>query len=383
MNTKNLIVLGVLLINLFCISCDEGIYKKVDIILIDSITNNQLPENNIKDFYQSQIDKNDKRFILSISFLNRYAKLTDLENIDSISLLKKLKARVVLNNLGLIWYYFNNDSIFYITDSSGIYYLNLTDINGSYTRKLRIPDLNIDGNKQFLSMNSYSEPFHYVPHNNIFIFGLHNQFYTKKDSAEFNFRYRRVLMKFNNDEAMDVVSYFGQTPKPNNKLFLGDFGQMHSALLKDLVVLSYSQSDSIYTYNMMGELQNSHYAKARKFHPYQKAFDFRKSSNRAYLSEVERSGDFYSNIIAGEKYILRVVMRKKLPPEIDANGYDKNNKINWGLIVLDNSFNYIGEMDMSFSRGDFNAIFPLKGNKFLMREEGGISDKYYVYEIRQ
>ncbi len=365
---------------LFTAGCTNAPYNELHVTLVDSISNPTESANTKADFFLAQIDQK-RKSLLNISFVDRSVSLTTLEGKQSeVQELDTLEEYLKANKLGLIWLYVNHDSLFYVNYDNEGQSLILTNIKGQEQKRWRLPKMTVMGQKVYITTQSYFKPFHYFPERNEFVFALSNRYYSAEDSASFAKKNNRFTLKLENDSLI-VQDFYGKIPAKHQDLFLGDFGDMYSAEYKDGIVLSYAQADSIYMYDG-SERGNGYYAGAKDFSGYTSSFDYRKADNRAYLTEAERAGDKYTDLVACDNFLLRVVVRKQKPVELNEEGVNINNKIEWGFVVLDSALNYVGELDMAASGADFNAIYPYGKNKFLIRANGTRRGKFYIYEIK-
>lgn len=370
----------VLLISLFNQGCQTRVQQSLYLKLIDSIDVSHASNNLNNDVYQTQHFKTDTTdYLLNISPENKSIHLITSNNKKSSEIveLKNLESRFRNDALEILWLYLNNDSLFVLKATAPPYKLLLIDSSGKEKDSWSFPDLKEKNNPVFIDINTFSQPFSYNRNHKEFTFTIHKPYYTQNDSIQFNTLNNKLCCSLEGD-SVHIKKFFGKVPLHNRSLFLGYQGKIKSTVMNGLNVLSYSQSDSIYTYENYKKLK-AYYAGAKDFTPYKEPFDYRKSNDRSYVTEKSETGDSYNDLIAGSNYLLRIVIRKK-KFFIDSNGEKVAEKQQWSLVVLDKNLVYLGEIDMTNIPCDFSAIFPLGDNQFLAPSYE-TSYKFYRFEI--
>ncbi len=360
--------------------CKVSPYKELTIAIVDSIDASKIlgPDN----LFQIQFSTTEQtNYLMNSSLLDRNTTLLSFGNNKRIkrTQLRGLKDKFLKDNLEPSWLYVNNDSIFVLLGRKLPYKFLLLDSSGNEKKKWLFPHLKNGNQVITLDMNSFVFPFSYNRQSKEFIFTINKPYFSRRDSAMFNTLDNKLICELEED-SVKIKRFFGKIPVKHRNLFLGYSGKMVSTYFDNKTVLSYSQSDSIYSYNN-GALVGAHYAKSNDFNAYEEPFDYRKCRNRNYISEFSETGDYYHNIIAGSKYLLRIKIKGN-PVEINKNGEIIEKKPLWSIVVLNNNLDYLGEIDMADKDCEFGLVFPL-GNERLLLGSYETPHKYYIYEIVQ
>ncbi len=383
---KRIISVTYIAISIFFVSCaasnTPNVYRVLAIILKDSVEYT-LPKqsNELRNRLFSQYKRTTTgEIIFNAAPALRKAYLLVIDSANNCVKKDLNQLGVVLGTFqrGVQCNYINEDSIWLISVGDyPNYVLNLYNARGERKAEWLIK---LNSNKYSTSVglipNSNNNPFFKLSGSNEFLASLNMPYYSESDSVFFNKRDRKVMLKLEKG-ALSVNYYFCKVPEENKNLFLGYFGKTVATVMNRAVICSYEQSQNIQVYDS-NKLVGNHYAGVKNFIPRTEAFDYTKSNDRRYVPEHFYDADFYYDIVNNEKFIYRVCIRKK-DNYVSEEGLIDNEPPDFSIVVLDNKFNYIGEIDMSGKELDFTRIFPTVENEFLIGTNK--SNKYYRYAL--
>lgn len=141
--------------------------------------------------------------------------------------------------------------------------------------------------------------------------------------------------------------------------YYGNFNIFKCIGQNNCIVYSFAANDDVFIYQNDDTLAISAFA-GSKMRPKFEPFDLSELQNFSYLRKYSISQPFYQKIVYDEFNNLYLRVFK---PSISYLNKDrkilKSDEIPWSIIILDNNFKIIGEVEMDPSNYSFKSIFPV------------------------
>jgi len=221
-------------------------------------------------------------------------------------------------------------------------------------------DLQIKINKKEIYATSFAD-YSYSYHAGIFSFDV-NYGMPIQEATDFeNYFRQKASVLLNTSGSRRVCRLFSNFPVSYlNNYFYSDFDHYQCIDDKSQIILSFRASDSLFIYNASGQFIRSVYA-GSQFNSKQAHFDINEKMNYLYMARYQVENPSYASVFYDRfrKLYYRGFLKGNSYTTKDGK-VRQAKELDWTLIILDEDFKKIGEVEMDPAKNSLYRIYPVK-----------------------